>query len=345
MTIDLWQLYEKMYVARLYEDTLAQLYREGLISGEYHSSAGEEAINAGVIAHLVEGDAIALDHRGTAPLLMRGLDPLPLIREIMGHPEGLCQGMSGHMHLFSKEYLAASSGIVGASGPGAVGFALAAQMLRPGTVCVAFFGEGALNQGMLMEAFNLAMVWELPILFVCKDDNWAITTKTNTTSAVDPDERAQGFGLPVYKVDGNDVEAVYKVVEKSLRNVRKGKGPAFIHAICSHFEGHMIDLQLVRVGRKPLEEIPEIAKPLIESALKLKGASVFTRVKGMLATTTMILGSAKDHRANADDPIRLARKKLAHHLERLENLEEQVSGEVEGVLKVVLNGTDQGGEG
>ena len=103
MAADIWQLFEKMYQARLYEDALTQFYREGLISGEYHSSAGEEAINAGVLAQLVEGDAMALDHRGTAPLLMRGLEPLPLVREIMGHPEGLCRGMGGHMHLFSKE--------------------------------------------------------------------------------------------------------------------------------------------------------------------------------------------------------------------------------------------------
>src|SRR4030042_416765 len=133
-----------------------------------HSGTGEEAIIAGVVTQLREGDAMALDHRGTAALLMRGVDPVLILRELLGRPDGLCGGMGGHMHLFSPAHLAASSGIVGAAGPAAVGFALANLHLRPGKVAVAFFGEGATNQGMLLESWNLAAAWKLPVLFVCK---------------------------------------------------------------------------------------------------------------------------------------------------------------------------------
>ena len=151
-------LYAQMLKSRLFEEAIAKLWHDGLVSGEMHLGTGEEAIMAGVVTQLQDGDAMALDHRGTAALLMRGVDPVLILRELLGYADGLCGGMGGHMHLFSKEHLAASSGIVGSSGPAAAGFALAAQHLRPGTVAVAFFGEGAMNQGMLLEAINLAAV-------------------------------------------------------------------------------------------------------------------------------------------------------------------------------------------
>ncbi len=186
----------------------------GLISGEMHLGTGEEAIIAGVVSQLRDGDAMALDHRGTAALLMRGLDPVPILRELLGRPDGLCGGMGGHMHLFSKEHLAASSGIVGAAGPVAAGFALAANHLRPGSISVAFFGEGAMNQGMLMESMNLASAWKLPVLFVCKDDGWAITTKSEEMTGGDLNERARGLGVPPVEADGLDVAAVWEAARR-----------------------------------------------------------------------------------------------------------------------------------
>ena len=199
MPPDLWSLYALMLKSRLFEEAIAKLWHDGLISGEMHLGTGEEAIIAGVVANLREGDAMALDHRGTAALLMRGVDPVLLAREMLGYPDGLCGGMGGHMHLFSKEYLAASSGIVGAEGPAAAGFALAAQYSRPGAVAVAFFGDGAMNQGMLMESMNLASVWNLPVLFVCKDDGWAITTQSVKMTGGDLNQRAQVWASRLWK--------------------------------------------------------------------------------------------------------------------------------------------------
>lgn len=117
MGIDRWGLYRRMLRSRVFEEAVVSLWHEGSVPGEMHCGLGEEGVVAGVVDHLRDGDALALDHRGTPPLLMRGVDPVALLREILGRPDGLCRGMGGHMHLFAPELLAASSGIVGASGP------------------------------------------------------------------------------------------------------------------------------------------------------------------------------------------------------------------------------------
>jgi pyruvate dehydrogenase E1 component alpha subunit len=171
---------------RHFERTIAELWREGRICGEMHLGIGEEAIAAGVVAHLREGDGLAVDHRSTPPLVARGVDLEAMLLEMLGSEDGLCRARGGHMHLFSAEHLAASSGIVGAGGPMACGFALAAQRLRPGAVGVGFFGDGAMNQGMLLEALNLAQAWRLPVLFVCKDNRWAISPHAHARSGCRP---------------------------------------------------------------------------------------------------------------------------------------------------------------
>jgi TPP-dependent pyruvate/acetoin dehydrogenase alpha subunit len=336
MTIDLWHLYTLMLRSRTYELAVVRLWQQGLISGEMHLGLGEEAIIAGVVSQLTDGDAMALDHRGTAAMLMRGVDPLALLREMMGQPDGLCHGYGGHMHLFSKEHLAASSGIVGAGGPASVGFALAAIRLRPGTIAVAFFGEGALNQGMLMESFNLAVTWKLPVLFVCKDDSWAITTDTRTTSESHPIQRAQGFGLPVEEADGSQVRSVWEAAERAIQRAREGGGPIFLHATCNHIEGHMMELQLVRLARRPLKEGLKVSMPLIRSLLALKGVPLAQRLEALKETSGMILRSAQDHREQLDDPIQNTRQELAGESERLLALEKSVQEEIESIVARAL---------
>ena len=331
-----WSLYHNMLFCRLFENAVAKLWREGLISGEMHLGIGEEGIIAAVAAHLQPDDALALDHRSTAPMLLHGVEPVPLLHEILGNPAGLGKGQGGHMHLFSKEHLSASSGIVGASGPAGVGFALAGSLLRPGSVAVAYFGEGALNQGMLMEAFNLAVEWSLPVVFVCKDDNWAITTIADNTPGVSPAVRAAGFGLLVYTVDGNDVEAVYREAGEAIQQARNGSGPVFIHATCSHYEGHMVDLQIVRLGRSLIKEGIEIAKPVLQALFAFRGASLSERWKALRQLLHTIFRSAKDHRSQTNDPLPHIRHQLASDPERLERIETEATRKVEAVLAEVF---------
>jgi pyruvate dehydrogenase E1 component alpha subunit len=237
---DLWFLYENMLRSRLFEEAVRRLWNDGRISGEMHLSIGEEAIVAGTVLQLQDGDAMALDHRGTSPLVMRGVDMVLLLREFLGQPDGLCGGKGGHMHLFSKAHLAASSGIVGASGPTAAGFALAARHLRPGKIAVAFFGEGAMNQGMLLESLNLAVVWKLPVVFICKDSKWSITTVSASVTGGNLVKRAESFGMPAREINGTDVECVWDTTQEALKRARTGKGPTFLLATCPHPEGHFL---------------------------------------------------------------------------------------------------------
>jgi TPP-dependent pyruvate/acetoin dehydrogenase alpha subunit len=333
MTIDLWSLYAQMLESRLFEEAVARLWQDGLISGEMHLGTGEEAIIAGVVAHLQEGDAMALDHRGTAALLMRGEEPALLLRELLGRPDGLCGGMGGHMHLFSKKFLAASSGIVGAAGPAAAGFALSAQYLRPGSIAVAFFGEGAVNEGMLMESMNLAVAWGLPVLFVCKDDGWSITTRSARATGGDLNTRAAGFGLPVAEVDGCDVDQVWEAARMAVARARSGQGPTFLHARCVHIEGHFLGFQLTRVVRDPLVEIPKIAIALTGSLLRHGGGTISERLAGLKDIIAVVLTTLRDPRCDpAYDPVRRVRKSLLSDAVRLQKLEEQIEQEMSAVI-------------
>ncbi len=337
MASDLWSLYALMLRSRLLEEAIAQLWHDGLVSGEMHLGTGEEAIIAGIVSQLREDDAIALDHRGTAALLMRGLDPVLILRELLGYSNGLCNGMGGHMHLFSKEHLAASSGIVGAAGPTAAGFALSAKYLRPGAIAIAFFGEGAMNQGMLMESMNLASAWNLPVLFVCKDDNWSITTQSESMTGGDLNERARGLGVPSVEMDGRDVSEVWEASHSAIERARSGHGPTFLHARCVHLEGHLLGFQLIRIVREPLGEMPEIAVPLTQSFLHPGGASLRQRIKGLREVLAAVLSTLRDaRRDSANDPVPQVRKTLQLDPVRLQKLEDQIEKEISNALATAL---------
>ncbi len=340
MPPDLWSLYGLMLKSRLLEEAIAELWHKGLISGEMHLGTGEEAVNAGVVAHLREGDALALDHRGTSALMMRGVDPVLILREVLGLPGGLSGGMGGHMHLFSKEHLAASSGIVGAAGPAAAGFALAGRYLRPGSVAVAFFGEGAMNQGMLLESMNLASAWKLPVLFVCKDDGWSITTSSAALTGGRLNDRARGFGIPASDVDGLDAAAVWEASGTAIERVRASLGPAFLHARCVHFEGHFLGFQLIRVARDPLREMPKISASLARSFVRSGGAGLRGRLEGVKTVLGAAQSSRKDPRRDTDnDPVGRLRKALRSDGARLEGLEARVGSEVRDALAAALKET------
>jgi len=337
MPIDLWSLYALMLKSRLFEESVTQLWKDGLISGEMHLGTGEEAIIAGVVSHLGTHDAMALDHRGTAALLMRGVDPTLILRELLGKPDGLCGGMGGHMHLFSKPHLAASSGIVGAEGPTAAGFALAVQYLHPGAVAVAFFGEGAMNQGMLMESLNLAAVWRLPVVFVCKDDRWSITTQSETVTGGDLSDRAEWLGVPGVCLDGRDVTEVWEAARKAIALARAGEGPFFLRARCVHFEGHFLGYQLIRAVRNPLREMPKITIPLTQSFLRTSGAPMRERVGGLKSVLSAVLSTLRDPRRDPNsDPLKRTRSTLQSDSDRLQALEDDTERETGNIIALAM---------
>jgi pyruvate dehydrogenase E1 component alpha subunit len=242
------------------------------------------------------------------------------------------------MHLFSKQHLAASSGIVGAVGPTAIGFALASQYLRPGAIAVAFFGEGAMNQGMLLETINLAAVWNLPVLFVCKDDSWAITTKPGNSTHGDMGERVRGLGAHYIEVDGLDVEHVWHAAHQSTERARAGKGPTFLHARCVHLEGHFLGLMLLRITRDPVRELPRIAGPLIRSFLRSGGGSLRERLEGVRLILSAILATWRDpRRYSTNDPIIRAQTALISDPTRLKELDNRIETEISAVIDTALH--------
>ncbi|MFW9998806.1 MAG: thiamine pyrophosphate-dependent dehydrogenase E1 component subunit alpha [Candidatus Hodarchaeota archaeon] len=320
---EIWQLYRSMLYSRLFENAVKDLWEKGKISGEMHLGTGEEAIIAGIVLQLENGDAIAVDHRGTPPFIMRGIDPILLLLEFLGHPKGLCSGKGGHMHLFSKEHLIASSGIVGSSGPAATGFALALKYKEQKNIAVAFFGEGAINQGMMLESMNLASVWNLPVLFVCKDNDWAASTDTNDTIGGSLLDRAKGFGIEGYEVDGKDVEVVWKAANEAISKIRSYNRPQFIHAHCVHTEAHFLGDPLLRYQRNP-NLLAEVVKPLKE----YPGESL----DEILLLFRKIGGQTK----KKVDPIVVTQKKLKNDPDRLKKIEEEVSRKIEQTINKAL---------
>jgi TPP-dependent pyruvate/acetoin dehydrogenase alpha subunit len=338
-------LYRKMLTCRRVEEAIAVLWKEGRISGEMHLGIGEEGINAGVLDHLVDGDAVALDHRGTAGMILRGVELAALIKECLGFPGGLCGGMGGHMHLYSKERLLASSGIVGAAGPAACGFALAAQHLRPGRIAVAFFGEAAMNQGMLMEAMNLAAAWELPVLFVCRDNGMAITTPSAAVTGGDLEERARGLGIPGTTVDGADVESVWRTAGGMIDRARGGRGPAFLRATCVRPEGHFLGDPLLRIARRPLAELKPRLAPIVSAATASGGAPVGQRVAGLGEVASLLGRVARTQLGSARDPVARLRKSLAIASDALAKVESEVDVVVRKAVEDALRPATESQEG
>jgi TPP-dependent pyruvate/acetoin dehydrogenase alpha subunit len=336
MTPDLWQLYREMLRSRRFEEAVRHLWSQGLISGEMHLGIGEEAIAAGTVCQLEVGDALALDHRGTPPLVMRGIGLVPLLREFLGCDDGLCHGSGGHMHLLAPEYLTVSSGIVGAAAPAAVGLALSAQHLRPGKVTIAYFGEGAMNQGMVMEALNLAVIWHVPVVFVCKDNNWSITTYSSDMIGGNLLERARSFGMPAWDVDGSDVEAVWQAAHEAIMRGRKNGGPTFLLAHCDHLEGHFLGDPLLHLARSPVRGFLPYLRPLMRAVLARRGTTFRQRIAALLAVFRQLRTMRHDHVGSIRDPLKRARSKLAGDPARLERTEREVTRDIEAVVCAAL---------
>ena len=308
--MDHLDLFRQMARARAFEDAVAALWRQGRIAGEMHLGTGEEAVAAGVVAGLRRGDGVALDHRPTPVLTALGVDLVLMLAEMLGLEAGLTRGRAGHMHLMSKAHLAASSGIVGSSAPLGAGFALAGRTLRPGAVAVAFFGDGAMNQGMLLETLNLASAWQLPILFVCKDNGWAITTRTDAVSGGDPVTRAKAFGLPAADVDGVDVWAVASAAAEAIDRARRGRGPSFLRARVPRLDGHFLGDALVRAARSPAEDGRQLLGDVTSAVLSRTGGGLGDRARSVVRLLDLMRRARREDRDTRRDPLERARSSV-----------------------------------
>src|SRR4051794_37347590 len=226
----LLSLYRTMLLIRRCEEQLAKSHQRGLIHGACHTYVGQEAIAAGVCAHLRIEDAVFSTHRGHGHALAKGVSPEQLIAELFGRATGCSRGRGGSMHLFEPEVgLMGTSGIVGPCILQAAGAGYSFKLLKTDGVAVAFFGDGAVNNGAFHEGLNLAAIWKLPVLFVCENNQFATEVPFHE-SAGNPSVATRGaaYGLPGYEVDGNDVEAVHALAGEAVRRARSGEGPTLI---------------------------------------------------------------------------------------------------------------------
>ncbi len=226
----LLRLYRQMRLIRQCEERLAEAHQRGLVHGACHTYVGQEAIAAGVCAHLRPDDAVFSTHRGHGHALAKGLPPRELIAELYGRAAGCSRGRGGSMHLFAPEIgLLGTSGIVGPSILQAAGAGYAFALLRTDRVAVAFFGDGAVNNGAFHEGLNLASVWKLPVLFVCENNQFATEVPFDSVAG-NPSvaARAAAYGLRGHEVDGNDVEAIYELAGEAVARARAGGGPTLL---------------------------------------------------------------------------------------------------------------------
>lgn len=283
-------MFEKMVEIRHFEETMAAVYLEGKlpphiqqglafdigsgpVPGEMHLAAGQEPVAVGVCAHLKQTDTVVGTHRPHHFAIAKGVPLGPMAAEMFGKATGLGKGKGGHMHLFDPVNRFSCSGIIGASLPPACGAALAAKKLGKDWVAVAFFGEGAANQGAVHESLNLAALWKLPVVFVCEDNKWAISVpKRSATSVEWVADRAAGYGMPGFKVASNDAMAVYEAAGPAIARARRGEGPSLIEVRTDRYFGHFQgDPELYR----PKDEVATLRQndpiPRLVEQLKRQG--------------------------------------------------------------------------
>ena len=223
-------LYHRMQIIRQTEEELARCHQRGLIHGACHTYVGQEAIASGVCSHLTNQDSVFSTHRGHGHALAKGLTPLALIAELFGREAGCSKGRGGSMHLFSPEIgLMGTSGIVGPCILQACGGGYSAKLKRNGAVAVAFFGDGAVNNGAFHEGLNMASIWKLPVLFICENNQFATEVPFAYASG-NPSVGSRGaaYGIPGYELDGNDVLEVYRAAGQAVERARRGEGPTLL---------------------------------------------------------------------------------------------------------------------
>lgn len=232
---------ELMAKIREFERRMPILSEEGLIRGSTHPSLGMEAIAVGVSLSLTDDDAIASNHRGHAHTLAKGADFGRTMAEIFGRADGYCGGKGGSMHIGVKEVgVLGTNGIVGAGIGIATGAALASKLKGDGTVAVAYFGDGASNQGVLAEAFNIAAIWNLPVIFVLENNHFAQSAAIGDMIAqTDLSQRGTAYGVPSFNIDGMDLQAVYEAAHAAVARARAGEGPSFLVCDTYRYLGHM----------------------------------------------------------------------------------------------------------
>ncbi|WP_412554895.1 pyruvate dehydrogenase (acetyl-transferring) E1 component subunit alpha [Shimia sp. MIT1388] len=267
---ELTQYYRDMLLIRRFEEKAGQLYGMGLIGGFCHLYIGQEAVVVGLEAATEEGDKRITSYRDHGHMLACGMDANGVMAELTGREGGYSKGKGGSMHMFSKEkHFYGGHGIVGAQVPLGAGLAFADKYKDNGRVTFTYFGDGAANQGQVYETFNMAALWDLPVVFVIENNQYAMgTAQARSTSSQDIYKRGEAFGIPGEMVDGMDVLAVKDAGERAVKHCRSGKGPYILEVKTYRYRGHSMsdpakyrtreEVQKMREERDPIESVRQM---------------------------------------------------------------------------------------
>ncbi len=242
----LLEMQRRMLRIRLFDERASKMVRRGQIPGTVHTSIGQEAQVVGACMALNDDDYMTGNHRSHGHPIGKGSPLGPLMAELVGKADGICGGKGGSLHLadFSVGSLG-ESGIIGSSIPIATGAGLSSKVLGNGKVALAFFGDGAANQGCLYEAMNMAGVWDLPVIYLCENNQYALSTPAHTVTSGRVVDRASGFGIPGVRVEnGQDVLEVYESVSEAVARARAGEGPTLLEVVTYRYREHSEGLRI-----------------------------------------------------------------------------------------------------
>ena len=359
-------LYRTMRRIRAFDEKVAELFEGGEIKGTAHSYVGQEAVAAGVCASLGPEDFMASHHRGHGHCIAKGARLDLMMAELMGRESGYCNGLGGSMHIADLGLnILGANGIVGAAMPLSTGAGLAARLEGSGRVAVAFFGDGASNQGVFHESLNLASVWKLPIVFVCENNQYALSTSYRDTTSVDQvAERASSYGIPGRTIDGNDVVEVHDAVREAVERARAGDGPSLIEAMTYRWGGHSMranirdprtreeyaewmerdPIQRVERELKEVEIVDEAGIEAIGSEVvtELDAAVEFARAAGQPEVDILRAAVYAPHEA-FEEPGHASGN--GRSLSFVEALNEAMHQEMESDPRVIVMGEDVGATG
>ncbi|WP_074206410.1 pyruvate dehydrogenase (acetyl-transferring) E1 component subunit alpha [Parasphingorhabdus marina] len=303
---ELMDFYEQMLLIRRFEEKAGQLYGLGLIGGFCHLYIGQEAVVTGLQSAIEPGkDSVITGYRDHGHMLACGIDPNIVMAELTGRASGISKGKGGSMHMFSVEHgFYGGHGIVGAQVSLGTGLAFGHKYKEDGGVCLAYFGDGAANQGQVYESFNMAELWKLPVIFVIENNQYAMGTSVNRSSSEDQlYRRGESFRIPGMQVDGMDVLAVRGAVEEALKYVRAGKGPVLMELKTYRYRGHSMSDPAKYRSRDEVQGVREKSDPIERlKAMLLKQGVKEEELKALDKSVRKTVMEAADFAEESPEP-------------------------------------------
>jgi pyruvate dehydrogenase E1 component alpha subunit len=302
---ELLQLYRDMLLIRRFEEKAGQMYGMGLIGGFCHLYIGQEAVVVGMQAAIRPGDAVITSYRDHGHMLACGMDPKGVMAELTGRSGGYSKGKGGSMHMFSREKaFYGGHGIVGAQVPIGAGLAFAAKYKGDGGLCLTYFGDGSANQGQVYEAFNMAALWKLPVVFIIENNQYAMGTSVQRSTAT-PElyRRGESFGIPGKPVDGMDVLAVKAAGDEATAYARE-KGPVLLEMKTYRYRGHSMSDPAKYRTREEVQKIRQERDPIdrLRDRLLEGGAADEARLKDLDREVKQIVTEAAEFAQHSPEP-------------------------------------------